>query len=378
MEQSDQKIAVLKRPAFRKWTLLALVFTLTGLLNFILTMIGAMGGPGNFPWKSSLFREFASAYGILILLPVTLPFLARYPIERGKRTRRIPLHILACVLFGAAHTSLMWLIRQPFSNFAGWEWSSYTFLGNRFLMEGIRQIFSYWCVLFVFEAIRYARMSREKELVASKLERELVTARLSALKMQLNPHFLFNTLNMISSDIEHSPRRADMTLHHLSDFLRITLHGAPVQEVPLEKEIELLDAYLEIMKARFEDRLAVMVSIPEETGDVLVPHLILQPLVENSITQCMSDFSRQGRIRIASSLTDGRLRILIEDNGPGLSVENDSVPAQGIGLSNTTERLRHLYGKSQKLELSNRPEGGLSLLIEIPRRHAYAWKGRKK
>jgi LytS/YehU family sensor histidine kinase len=250
----------------------------------------------------------------------------------------------------------------------GWGRYDYGVMGYRFLMEGGKQVFAYWSIYIVFAALRYARQSRETEVTASKLERELTEARLAALKMQLNPHFLFNTLNMISSDIQHDPRRADATLGQLSDFLRVTLRHAPAQEVPLEKELELLGAYLEIMKARFEDRLLIEIDVPEEARELLVPHLILQPLIENSITHCMGDVSNRGRIRIASVLTSDRLRIVIEDNGSGLSTTDDDAPPRGIGLSNTAERLRHLYGEEQRLEMANRSEGGLRLTIEIPRR----------
>jgi two-component system, LytTR family, sensor kinase len=353
-----------------EWALLALAFTLIGLLNFCIAMIGVMAGQGYLPWNHWLVLELLDSYAVFALLPVVLWFMARYPMDLKTWKRRLAPHILFSFLFGAAHASILCGSGKAFHILLNWDQYNYSFISYRFLMSGIKQIFTYWLIYFIFTTIRYAQKSRESEIAASKLEQELVQARLTALKMQLNPHFLFNTLNMISSDIEHKPHRADATLHHLSDFLRITLRNAPTQEVSLAKEIELLEPYLEIMRARFEDRLIIEVAVPEETHDMLVPHLILQPLIENSITQCMADVSRQGYIRIASVMKDHRLCLIIEDNGPGLPAAKDGLPTRGIGLSNTTERLRHLYQEAQRLEIFNRPEGGLRLTIEIPARPA--------
>jgi hypothetical protein len=364
----NTKLSLLQNSSVLKWALLAVIFTIIGLMNFSIAILSNLAVRVRLPWKYPLIWEFTDAYGMLALLPIMLWFMARHPLDRGTLKIRVPLHILASVIFGYIHSLLMWGSGKIFDDLMDWRQYDWSFTGYHFLMEGIKQVSYYWSIYFVFAAIRYAKKSRESELAATKLEHQLVEAKLSALKMQLNPHFLFNTLNMISSDIEHFPRRADATLHHLSDFLRNTLHNAPAQEVSLEREIELLSAYIEIMKARFEDRLRIDVDVAEETCNVLVPHLILQPLVENSITQCMADFSRKGHVHISSVLSNNRLRLIIEDNGPGLLSSNNAVPAHGIGLSNTAERLKHLYGEKQRLELSNRPEGGLRLLIEIPRR----------
>jgi LytS/YehU family sensor histidine kinase len=183
--------------------------------------------------------------------------------------------------------------------------------------------------------------------------------------MQLNPHFLFNTLNMISSHVDDDPRKAEAMIAHLSDFLRLTLRHSQSQEVPLEQELEFLEAYLEIMKARFEERLVVELDLAEQTRAALVPHLILQPLVENAVTHCMEEHGR-GVIRLATAREGPRLRMVLDDNGPGLPGHAEDALGRGVGLSNTAERLRHLYGADHVLELANRPEGGLRLTIEIP------------
>jgi two-component system, LytTR family, sensor kinase len=159
-------------------------------------------------------------------------------------------------------------------------------------------------------------------------------------------------------------------IERLSDFLRLALRRRSVQEVPLGEELEFLDAYLEIMKARFEDSLSVELEVPPAARRALVPHLILQPLVENSVTYCMSDPARQGRIRISATVAGERLRLAIEDNGPGLAAEARDAVGRGVGLSTTADRLRWLHGEEQRLEFKNLDGGGLRLTLEFPLRVA--------
>jgi two-component system, LytTR family, sensor kinase len=216
----------------------------------------------------------------------------------------------------------------------------------------------------------YARRNRERELRAARLERELTEARLQALKMQLNPHFLFNTLNMISSHVHDDPSRAEEMIAHLSDFLRMTLRHSQEQEVPLSTELEFLEAYLAIMKARFEDRLAVELRSADDAREALVPHLVLQPLVENAVSHAMDD-RRPGRLRLQAARVGDRLRLVLEDNGPGLP-DGDAALGRGIGLTNTAERLRQLYGADHSLAFTRSDEGGLRLELELPYRRREA------
>jgi len=359
-----------RRAAVRNWALIFLAFTGIWLLNFSVVMTNEFAERSRLPWKYPFLWEMTGAYAVLVLLPGLLWFMRRYPIERRDLWRRVPLHLSAFVVYTCAHTLLMWGSRTVLYRLLGWGEYDYGVMSYRFLMEGGKQVFTYLGVFAVQMAFGYAERTREREVAAARLERELTEARLSALKMQLNPHFLFNTLHMISSHIADDPRTADAMIGHLSDFLRVTLRHAPAQEVPLDKEIEFLDDYLAIMKARFENRLVVEVRVSPDTRDALVPHLVLQPLVENSITHCMAVAGSTGRIRLSSAREGGRLRLTVEDNGPGLPEDGDAALARGVGLSNTSERLRHLYGDCQRLSLANRPEGGLHLMIEIPYRTA--------
>jgi LytS/YehU family sensor histidine kinase len=231
----------------------------------------------------------------------------------------------------------------------------------RFFMEGQKQLVVYILLYCLLRFLAYARANRERE-------RELTEARLAALKMQLQPHFLFNALNMISAHVHDKPDVADAMLQHLSSFLRATLKASNAQEVSLREELEFVESYLAIMKARFEDRLHVDVHLGADVRDSLVPHLLLQPLVENSIAHSLRDHARRAEISIAARRDGDRLRVTIEDNGPGI---NGGPPSgEGIGLSNTMARLQHLYGERQALTLQNRDEGGLRLTIDLPWRTA--------
>jgi two-component system LytT family sensor kinase len=247
----------------------------------------------------------------------------------------------------------------------------------RFFMEGHKQLLVYGAVYAVVELFAYLRRAKERELAAAHLQRQLTEARLAALKMQLNPHFLFNTLNLISSLAYDRPEVAEAMIERLSEFLRLALRSGGVQEVPLFDELSALQAYLEIMQARFEGRLAVIVELADEARGALVPHLILQPLVENAVTHSMAVPGREGRIRIGASVENGRLRLVVKDNGPGLApheagaltrrdLERGRTEGNGIGLANTEERLRHLYGEAARLTLESPPEGGARVTLEIP------------
>lgn len=340
----------------RKLALIAfLAATLIGLLNFSIVMTSWRAESNHVAAKYPFVWEMTGAYTALLLLPAVAWFIQRYP-------RRYLLHVPAFVVFAVTHTLLMWGSRELIYHLLGWGTYHYGDMRYRFFMEGQKQLVVYVCVYLLLRFLAYARANRERE-------RELTEAKLAALKMQLQPHFLFNALNMIASHVRDEPEIADAMLQHLSNFLRATLRASNAQEVPLREEIEFVDSYLAIMKARFEGRLRVDVALAADARDTLVPHLLLQPLVENSITHSLRDHARPAEISIAAQRQGDRLRVTIEDNGPGI---NGAGPpsGEGIGLSNTIARLRHLYGERQQLTLQNREEGGLRLTIDLPWRTA--------
>ena len=224
----------------------------------------------------------------------------------------------------------------------------------------------YWVLVMAHQGWHYYQRSRERELQASALATELVRTRLEVLRMQLNPHFLFNTLHAISALIHENPDDADRIVARLSDLLRVSLDQSDTQEVPLRQELSFLERYLEIERTRFQDRLSVELEVEAGLDDVLVPSLILQPLVENAIRHGIEPREDTGRVKIAARRLDGMLELKVSDNGPGLPESEVAPRREGVGLSNTRSRLAHLYGANHRFELTPAAGGGLEGRLLIP------------
>jgi LytS/YehU family sensor histidine kinase len=215
----------------------------------------------------------------------------------------------------------------------------------------------YWGTLIASQAIFYFSRYRDRE-------KSLAQAQLQALKTQLNPHFLFNTLNAISELVYENAHEAEQTIGKLSELLRMTLNTEQAQEIPLHKELEFLRKYLEIQQILLQDRLQVEWRIAPETYGACVPNMILQPLVENSIKHGIAPRRGGGTIKIESAKLDGSLVLSVEDDGLGIKNGNRT---GGIGLQNTTTRLKHLYGESHEFKLENFSQGsGVSVKIRLP------------
>lgn len=356
-----------RREVLRQLGLLALAVTGIGLLNFlvVLTAWRAEGNPVSA--KYPFLWEMTGAFCALLFLPFLIAFMRRFPLTRATLARRLPLHLAVVVAWGVCQTLLMWGSRSVLYRVLGWGRYDYGEMRWRFPMEGGKQLLWY-CIGYAMVAmLESVRKAREGELTASRLRQELTEARLAALKMQLNPHFLFNTLNMISAHVREEPARAEAMIAHLSDFLRMTLRHSSAREVPLSAELAFLDAYLAIMKARFEERLRFEVAVEERARGTLVPHLLLQPLVENAVTHAMRE-NGVASVGLRARQREGRLLVTLEDDGPGVDGAADDLLGRGIGLTNTAERLRSLYGDAHRFEIGPRPGGGLRLEIEIPAR----------
>ena len=201
-----------------------------------------------------------------------------------------------------------------------------------------------------------------------QLESQLTKARLQNLKLQLRPHFLFNALNTVTALVHTDPRGAERMITGLSDLLRLSLHSSAEQEVPLSREVEILRRYLQIEQVRFQDRLVIAWELAEELGDVLVPNLILQPLVENAIRHGLAPRAAPGRVTIRAVRLGDRLQLEVADDGVG--TDGEATRPDGVGLSNTRERLQSLYGDAQRLEIRTAAGAGFVVRIELPLRRA--------
>ncbi len=219
-----------------------------------------------------------------------------------------------------------------------------------------------FCTLIaVHNAIVYYRVSKDRAIRASLLEARLAQTQLHMLRMQLQPHFLFNTLHSISALMHKDVRRADSMVAALSDLLRMSLQNIGAQEVPLQSELEFLQRYLEIMSLRFGERLKVSMAVDPETRDARVPNLFLQPLVENSFRHGFGDLG-QGAITISVRRDGEMLRCDVVDNGRGLRAGHK----EGVGLTNTRQRLAHLYGDRHTFALRGAPGEGVHVTMAIP------------
>jgi signal transduction histidine kinase len=318
------------------------------------------------PWIRFVawFIEVAGLWGLAS--PVTLWYIWKRPLTGADWKKSLPYQIAGWIVIPALLTLPLQLARFVASRaidapelYAPLSLLSFSrFYLNAFL--------AYLDVLLAGLAIYYARDARSKQLRASKLEARLAEAQLDALRMQLHPHFLFNTLNTVSALMHRDIQAADRILALLGDLLRDSFEKISDQEVSLKQELGFLEKYLEIEQTRFRDRLSVETEIDPETLDAEVPNLMLQPLVENAIRHGIARRREAGHIRLAAWRDGDRLELRVRDNGPGLSSEGELAGRGGVGLSNTQARLRQLYGATHRFELLAPDTGGLEVVLSIP------------
>ncbi|HYK82152.1 MAG TPA: histidine kinase [Gemmatimonadales bacterium] len=238
----------------------------------------------------------------------------------------------------------------------------------------------YWAILAIDYGVARYRETRERELRASQLEAQLAEARLQALKMQLEPHFLFNSLHTIGQLVRTGQdAMAVQVVAGLGDLLRHMLDGATTHEVPLKTELDLIRGYLDIEQIRFRDRLKVVVDADPETLDAQVPYLILQPLVENAIRHGIAPRTSVGRVVISTRHIAGALHLTVRDDGSGLPPGLKAGEGRGVGLANTSARLQQLYGDEAAFEVVNAEDGGVVAHVVVPFRLAPAdWQGARE
>jgi two-component system LytT family sensor kinase len=329
--------------------------------------------------RSALALEACQILTYAPLTPFVFTFSNRFPIRRNNWKKLTPLYLVAGLAFTAMHVAL-----QSMTPFGFWDptyrewrsavWDSHTHkfgvvwsvLPEEFLTSLFNDLGSTFIpIVLVAYVVSYNRALRERELKAVQLEAQLAQARLQALKSQLQPHFLFNTMHSISSLMMTDVKAADRMMTRLGDLLRMSLESAGTQIASLGREIEFLNCYLEIEKVRFAERLIVSLHISPQALDASVPHLLLQPLVDNAVKHGIAKLPDGGEIRIAAKTQAAQLQIEISDNGPGLS-DKYSLPSSRLGLRITRERLESLYGQDQSLELLSLPGGGTMARVCIP------------
>jgi two-component system, LytTR family, sensor kinase len=357
----------------RNYPLYFLLWTVLGLFYFSQGLTQKLFSHDPTPWWHYLVAWLLGVYIWAIFTPAILLLGRLFPIDHRPRLQAIALHLLFGAGVSAFELSLESALYARLSLFPG-VMKDFRGAFAQLLLTGFHGgVLQYWMVLGVQWGVLYYRRYQDRsreilkfELRSSELQSQLVRAQLSALKMQLHPHFLFNALNAIVVLVrQQKSQDAERMLGHLSDLLRGVLVDVDVQEVPLRREMEYLQLYLAIEQVRFADRLRVEISADPATQEASVPQLILQPIVENAIRHGIGRSSSAGRIAIKALKINDTLELQVADDGPGFS-PSDSSKEQGVGLANTRARLQQLYGDDAKLTIEDCGRGGVIVTMSIP------------
>jgi len=337
--QSRWTIALL---VWAAWTALAVFFAITSSLTYI---------SQNRPplWGLALAYSLAQWWIWAALTPFVVWLARRMPLGRRCLALHLTTHLVAGVAAALIKVTVEGWVRQ-------WLFGArpYVLISNLAL-----QVLIYWAIVAVVHALDHYGRNRAR---TAQVEARLGEAKLELLRAQLRPHFLFNALNAISELLHEDPAAADRMIGRLSDLLRATLRARDRQLVPLSEEVRLADHYLAIQKIRFADRLQATSEIPAGCRDLLVPHLVLQPLIENAVQHGLSPRASGGSVRITAQLRHDTLTVTVSDDGVGRSRE----VTDGIGLANTRARLQSLYGSAATLAIDAAPGGGTIVTIALP------------
>lgn len=346
-------------------------WTIAGLFYIIQDTVPRLYQGGAVPWKYVFVGWMTGMYVCAALTPAVLWLSNRWPIER--QVVYAPWHLCFSVIFSILATTLEVPVLLLLGVFPALPPPPSLGAGVRIMLGfGIQGgVIRYWAVIALHTVYRSQEnaKSREREafelkVKASELAQQLATAQLSSLKMQLQPHFLFNTLGAIMVLIQQQKTaQAKAMVEKLGDLLRLTLEDVEAQEVPLWREFEFLRLYLSIEQVRFEDRLRVRIS-PTALSDVLVPHMVLQPIVENAVRHALGQSEDAVTIEVVAVSSNGSLQLIVSDDGPGLLSPKPG--SSGIGLTNTRNRLARLYGESAGLLIEPAAGRGVRVTITLP------------
>ncbi len=328
-------------------------------------------------WEEALASGLADWYVWALLAPFIFRLGHRFPLGGPRWGRRLLLHLAFAAGFILLKTALdlplAFLIHGQDVLLGPSLYGNDTFRLARYAasyvtLKSFVYLIIYAAIVGAAHLLDYYQKYRERELLALQLGERLAEARLLVLRMQLHPHFLFNTLNAIAGLMHTDVRLADRMIARLGELLRAALADPGAQEVTLARELAFLTPYLEIEQARLGDRLAVTVDVPADLSPAVLPYMILQPLVENAIRHGIAPRKGPGRLAVRARRRGDRLEVEVADDGPGLPP--DGAFTEGIGLANTRARLRGLYGDDQALALRPGPGGGLTVAVSLPYREA--------
>jgi sensor histidine kinase YesM len=333
-------------------------WTVFGIIQTGQNVAVAARGGARLPFDFALSVAFAGAAVWAVLTLVVFWLARRFPLDRRPRTPSIVVHTLSSGVIALTEVLASFVIAALTGMMTSETFMDFFFLGFPF------NIVVYWMIVGVAHALMYYRRLRLRDAQAARLTTRLAQTELHLLKSQLHPHFLFNALNSVSALMHRDVKAADRMLARLSELLRGALDHQSTHEVSLEEEVEFLEAYLEIEQVRLGDRLSVDIDVPGSVLDARVPHMILQPLVENAIRHGIAPRAAPGHITIRARGRRGMLDIEVIDDGVGIAAGRS--PNGGLGLANTRSRLQQLYGDTFSFDPRNVAGGGFRVALTIP------------
>lgn len=338
--------------------------TSTVLLTVVFAIQQWLGSNVDISLPTALQRQTVLWFAWLGLLPAMIAAARRNPIVGAPRKRWLLRQFGLAMMFSAVHSLIVSLIRHML----GIALVDSVLEGavNLFFSRPGQNLLTYGFIATAYHAVAYHKAVRERDLRAVRLEVDLAEAKLASLESRLRPHFLFNTLNTIAALVRDDPGAAETMIGQLSDLLRASLRADPGAEIQLAEELHLVGQYLAIQRVRFNDRLQIGLQATEEARKALVPQLILQPVVENAVRHGIAPRESGGSVWVSAERPDGRLRLVVEDDGVGLSDGPSASAGAGIGLGGLRSRLAHLYGNDHRVEVAPRLPSGTRVTIEIP------------
>ena len=346
------------------WWWLGSISALSLLMTLYRHFDQTKGGLG-WPLRRTLVDETTAIFGAGLLFFAVRALVRWRPLTRSSWIHQLPCYAAGALMFSGLHTSMNWGLRRIFYDLVGLN--TYHYGPGAFARELPIDLILFLMMVAVLFGARQAAIGRAQALESARLSRALSESRLDALTRSLEPHFLFNALNTISSTMYRDIEAADEMTQHLADLLRTALDRRQASEVPVRDELATLGPYLAIMRARFEERLSIVVDVDEATHKASIPTLLLQPLIENAVRHGGAERIGTGRIEVSVSRHHDRLLIVVEDDGPGAPVGLDPLVA-GHGLRTSVERLRLLYGDDHHFEAGNRVGGGFRVAADLPYR----------
>ncbi|MPY89947.1 MAG: hypothetical protein GEU99_18745 [Luteitalea sp.] len=357
IEARQQQVPGVDRATERRiWLLISAACIVPAVLGVLQAYMQAQLERRPARWEDLVF-EGGEWLFLGALLSITYHLGRRFPLRRTRWTRALAAHVAGALGLCLGWASLGVLLghvlnRYPAGNYLSWILTSMPW-----------SVFMYFTVLGCVHAFSYFTEAREREAHASRLAAQLAEARLGALRMQLNPHFLFNSLNALAVLVRgQNTAAASRMLELLGDVLHQALRPDQPHEVPLAEELRFLEQYLAIEHVRFSDRLRVHWSIDDRARAALVPGFVLQPLVENAIKHGVAKRAAAGRLDIVARVVGHHLELAVRDDGVGMSASQ----GEGVGLSNTRERLRTMYGDDGAVTLGTPPGGGTEVVLRMP------------